>query len=115
MRGIAAIAVCLAFSVTCARFAIAAEQPQAGSAPSPQVPASADELHFVTVLTLHGEQVAVDPANRRVTLKDSKGDTSSLEVRSEKALDSLKVGDRVVVRYFEGARIGKKRQQKQFL
>jgi hypothetical protein len=112
MRSIAAFAVCAAFSVTYARFAIAGEQSQAGSTPSPQVPGFADELHFVTVLTLRGKVVAVDPANRRVTVKDSKGDTSSLEVRSEKALDSLKAGDRVVVRYFEGAQIRKKKATK---
>ena len=112
MRRITAVAVGIAFSVSYAGFAVAGEQPKAGSASSPQAPASADELHFVTVLTLHGELVAVEPANRRVTIKDSKGDISSLQVRSEKALQSLRVGDRVVVRYFEGAQIGKKRAAK---
>jgi hypothetical protein len=61
------------------------------------------------VLTLHGEVVAIEPASRHVTVKDPKGETSTLEVRSEKDLEGLKAGDRVVVQYFEGATIGKKK------
>lgn len=105
MKNVAAIAVCIALNVTYARFAISGEEPQAGSTSSPQVSASADYLHFVTVLTLRGKLMAVDPANRLVTIKDSKGKRSTLQVRSENDIESLKVGDGVMVRYFEGAQI----------
>jgi hypothetical protein len=83
---------------------------QYGSVAIAQVsPKESDELHFVSVLTLHGEVVAIDPANRLVTVRDANGHSSKLEVRSEKDLDSLKVGDRVVARYVEGAQINKKK------
>jgi hypothetical protein len=110
MRTVAAIAVCIALGVTCTRLAVAGEQPPPGSAASAQVSAThGDELHFVSVLTIHGEVVSVDPTNRLVTLKDAKGDTSTLEARSEKNLEAVKVGDRVAIRYFEGVQIRKKK------
>lgn len=106
MRVVAAIAMCLALSVTDTRLTVAAEQSQAGPAAGTQVSATPeDELHFVSVLTLRGEVVAVDPANRRVTVKTAEGHTSTLEVRREQDLQTLKMGDRITVRYFEGAQI----------
>jgi hypothetical protein len=61
MRTIARIAVCLVLGVTSIALGAAAQQPKAGSAESTQVSAtSANELHFVSVLTLRGEVVAVD-------------------------------------------------------
>jgi hypothetical protein len=84
----------------------AAQQPKAGSAGSTQVSAtSVDELHFVSVLTLRGEVVAVDPAKLLVTVKSAEGRYSNLEARREQDLQGLKVGDRITVRYFEGAQI----------
>ena len=106
MKVVAAITVCLALSVTSTRLTVAAEQSQAGPAAVTQVSATPeDELHFVSVLTLRGEVVAVDPAHRRVTLKSAEGHTSTLEARREQDLQALKVGDHVTVRYFEGAQI----------
>ena len=42
-------------------------------------------------------------------LKGPKGETSTLEARSEKNLAAVKVGDRVAIRYFEGVQIRKKK------
>lgn len=108
MRTLAAIAVCTIFSITCTRLAVASDEPQAGSVASDQATATTgDELHFVSVLTLHGEVVAVDPANRLITLKGPNGHDTTLEARSEKELEALQVKDRVVAQYFEGGQIGK--------
>ena len=111
MRTVAAVVGCLALSIGYTIFPLAVwQQLQYGSVASAQVsPKESDELHFVSVLTLHGEVVAIDPANRLVTVRDANGHSSKLEVRSERDLDSLKVGDRVVARYVEGAQINKKK------
>ena len=109
MRILAAIAVCIALSITSAGFAIAGEQPQAESAATRRRSASAgDELHFVSVLTLQGEIVAVDPAKRLITLKGPNGELLTLEAEKEQDLAARKVGERVLVRYIEGALIGKR-------
>jgi hypothetical protein len=110
MRTVATAVGCLALSIGYTIFPLGVwQQLQYGSVASAQVsPKESDELHFVSVLTLHGEVVAIDPANRLVTVRDANGHSSKLEVRSEKDLDSLKVGDRVVAHYVEGAQINKK-------
>src|SRR6516225_4324542 len=106
MRTVAMIAVCFVLGVTSMALSAAAQQPKAGSAGSTQVSAtSVDELHFVSVLTLRGEVVAVDPAKLLVTVKSAEGRYSNLEARREQDLQGLKVGDRITVRYFEGAQI----------
>jgi len=54
------------------------------------------------VVTLTGTVEAVDLANRVVTIKGSKGKTVNLKVGEEaKNLDQVKVGDRVVAKYYE--------------
>ena len=109
MKILAAIAVCFAVSAACARFAAAGEQAQAGSSADTQpLPTAGDELHFVSVLTFHGEIVAVEPAKRLVTLKSPSGEVLTLEAEREQDLAARKVGERVLVRYFEGAQIGKR-------
>ena len=111
MRTVAAIAVCIALGVTYTHSAVADQQQQAGSAAGTQDSATpGDELHFVSVLTLSGEVVAVDPANRLVTLKGPEGKTYTLEARREEDLVALKVGDHVTVRYFEGAQVREERR-----
>lgn len=108
MKILAAIAICFALSAAYARFAAAGEGVQAASSASTEsLPAPADELHFVSVRTFHGEIEAVDPAKRLVTLKGPSGELLTLEAEREQDLTGRKVGDRVLVRYFEGARIGK--------
>jgi len=110
MRTVAAIAVSIALGLACSRPAVTGEQPPPGSAKSAQGSAShGDELHFVNVLTVHGEIVSVDPTNRLVTLKGPTGNTFTLEARNEKNLEAVKAGDRVMVQYFEGVQIRKKK------
>jgi hypothetical protein len=54
------------------------------------------------VVTLTGTVEAVDMANRVVTIKGSKGRTIDLKVGEEaKNLDQVKVGDKVVAKYYE--------------
>ncbi len=109
MKYITVIAVWIALNVTYPRLAVAGEQPQAGSTAGTEESApSGDELHFVSVLTFHGEIVAVEPAKRLVTLKGPNGELLTLEAESEQDLAARKVGERVVVQYFEGAQIGKR-------
>lgn len=112
MKYITVIALFIALNVTYAQFLVAAEQPQAEPTASTKESApSGDELHFVSVLTLHGEIVAVDPAKRLVTVKGPTGEVIKLEAKSEDDLANRKAGDRVQVRYFEGAQIGKRAQR----
>ena len=111
MKYITVIAVFIALNVTYAQFLVAAEQPQPEPTASTKESApSGDELHFVSVLTFHGEMVAVDSAKRLVTVKDPTGEVIELEAKSEDDLANRKAGDRVLVRYFEGAQIGKRAQ-----
>jgi len=108
MKILAAIAICFALSAACARLAAAGEGVQTSSSASTEsLPTPGDELHFVSVLTVHGEIEVVDPAKRLVTLKGPSGELLTLEADREQDLTGRKVGDRVLVRYFEGARIGK--------
>lgn len=108
MKTLAAISICIGVSIACATYAVAGGQPPAESQISTQVPVNpGDELHFVSVLTLNGEVVAIDPASLLVTIKTPQGRNSTLEVNSEKDLESIKPGDRITARYFEGAQIGK--------
>ncbi len=110
MKILATIAVCIALSLAYARPAAAAEQTQVGASASTQSsPAPNDELHFVSVLTLQGEIVTVDPVKRLVTLKGPNGEVLTLEAEREEDLAARKVGERVLVRYFEGAQIDKER------
>ena len=109
MKHIRVMAVCIALNITYARLAAAAEQPQAGSTEGSQDSAtSGDELHFVSVLTFHGEIVAVQPAKRLFTLKGPDGKLLTLEAEKEQDLAARKVGEHVLVRYVEGAQIGKR-------
>jgi hypothetical protein len=104
------IAACLVLGVTTIVLSAAAQRPKAESVGSTQISAtSADELHFVSVLTSRGEVVAVDPAKLLVTVKSAEGRYTNLEVRRELDLQGLKVGDRITVRYFEGAQIHEQR------
>jgi hypothetical protein len=106
MKAAAGLSICLALSLTYRLPGVAAEQPQTGTTAGGQVsPTSGAELHFVSVLTLRGEVVAVDPAKLLITVKSDEGRYSNLEARREQDLQGLKVGDRISVRYFEGAQI----------
>lgn len=54
-----------------------------------------------TVLTVHGKIVAVDAANKQVTLEGPKGKDITLTVHDTANLQSLKVGDRYVAQFTE--------------
>ena len=54
-----------------------------------------------TVITLHGKIVAVDPANKLVTLQGPSGKDVSLTVNNPNSLASLKAGDRYVAQFTE--------------
>ena len=106
MKPAAMIALGLVLSVACVRYASGQES----QSPPVSIGASAapeDNIHFVTVLTLKGEVVTVDPANLLVTIKHENGNVSTMEVRSTDELEGIKPGDRVSVQYFEGGQIGK--------
>lgn len=105
MRTVAAIAMCVALGITHPRVAHTAEQPPVGSAARQGAASSGDEVHFVSVLKLRGQVVAVDHPNLLVTVKDSQGRYSTLQAQNETDLEGLKLGERVLVRYFEGAQV----------
>lgn len=108
MRILAWIAISLMFAFAVTRSAIAGDQAQPSASAATQTTAPGDELHFVSMLTARGEIVSLDRGDHLITLKDENGSSSKTEVRSENDLESLAPGDRVVVRYFEGAVIGMK-------
>ncbi len=54
-----------------------------------------------TVLTVHGKIVAVDTANKQVTLEGPKGKDITLTVHDSANLQSLKAGDRYVAQFTE--------------
>ena len=108
MRTEAAIALALALGVVCTQLAVADEKAEPKSAANVQSSASKDdELHFETVLTVHGEIVSIDPTSRHIILKAQGAGTLTVEARNEKELEGIKEGDRVVLRYIEGTHIRK--------
>jgi hypothetical protein len=104
MKPAAMIALGLVLSVACVRYASGQESQ---SPPVSAGAAAADNIHFVTVLTLKGEVATVDPANLLVAIRQANGNVATIEVRSKDELEGIKPGDRVSVQYFEGGQIGK--------
>jgi len=109
MRTAAAIALALALSLTCTRLAVAEETATQSSANLQSSVTQDDELHFETILTVHGEIASVDQANRRLTLKRHEPGTLALEARDQKKLEGIKPGDRVVIRYVEVVHLREKK------
>jgi preprotein translocase subunit YajC len=110
MRTAVAIALALALSLTCTQLAVADEKAATQSSANLQSSVSqGDELHFETVLTVHGEIASVDQANRRLTLEGQGGGILALEARDQKNLEGIKAGDQVVIQYVEGVHIAKKK------
>jgi hypothetical protein len=74
-----------------------------GAMAQEKAPAKAKpEVKRENVVTLTGTVEAVDLAKRVVTIKGSKGRTVDLKVGEEaKNLDQVKVGDKVVAKYYE--------------
>jgi hypothetical protein len=87
--------------------AMAQEKKTEPSSPAPKSQKKAPdqakpEAKRERVVTLTGTVEAVDMANRVVTIKGSKGKTIDLKVGEEaKNLDQVKVGDKVVAKYYE--------------
>jgi hypothetical protein len=100
-------ALVVLFSLSVGVGAMAQEKktaPSSSAQKSPEkAPAKATpEVKRERVVTLTGTVEAVDMANRVVTIKGSKGRTIDLKVGEEaKNLDQVKVGDKVVAKYYE--------------
>jgi hypothetical protein len=107
MRTVVRFAVSVALISICTPLVVADAQSPAAATTTQPSSAPRDELHFVSVLTLQGEVLSVDPQNRLVTVRGPNGATSTLETRREEDVQSLKVGEHITVRYFEGAQIVK--------
>ena len=80
-----------------------AQEKKAGPSSPEKAPAKAKpEAKRERVVTLTGTVEAVDMANKVVTIKGSKGKVVDLKVGDQaKNLDQVKVGDKVVAKYYE--------------
>ena len=66
-------------------------------------------VHSATVLTIHGKIAAVDEAKKQVTL-EANGKQVTFQVDNPYNLKNAKVGDPVVVRYYEVVSVRKKKK-----
>jgi hypothetical protein len=105
-RGFVCVLVVL-FSLSVGVGAMAQEKKASPSSPPPKSQKKAPdkaqpETKKERVVTLTGTVEAVDMANKVVTIKGSKGRTIDLKVGEEaKNLNQVKVGDKVVAKYYE--------------
>jgi hypothetical protein len=101
-RGFVCVVVVL-FSLSLGVGALAQEKKSGSSSPVAKSPTKTKtEVKRENAVTLMGTVEAVDLANRVVTIKGSKGRTIDLKVGEEaKNLDQVKVGDKVVAKYYE--------------
>jgi len=101
-RGCIYVVVVL-FSLLVGAGAMAQEKKAGSSSSAVKSPTKAKtEVKRENVVTLTGMVEAVDLAKRVVTIKGSKGRTVELKVGEEaKNLDQVKVGDKVVAKYYE--------------
>ncbi len=100
------LAATLAFSVALAGQA-------AAQTSSPSAPSGAPEsLRSATVLTIHGKIAAVDESEKLVTL-EANGKKVTFRIDNPYNLKAAKVGDPVVVRYYEVVTIRKKKADEQ--
>ena len=85
---------------------------QTGAAPAPSAaakPAHADEIRSATVVTAHGKIVKVDRAKKIVTLEGAGGQKVNILVENPYNLKAAKVGDTVVIHYYEVVSVRKKK------
>ena len=68
-----------------------------------------ESVHAATVLTIHGKIAAVDEAKKQVTL-EANGKQVTFKVENPYNLKNAKVGDPVVVRYYEVVSVRKKKK-----
>jgi hypothetical protein len=79
------------------------------SAPSASTAGTSESIRSATELTIHGKIVAVDEAKKLVTL-EANGKRVTFQVENPYNLKAAKVGDPVVVRYFEVVSVRKKKK-----
>jgi hypothetical protein len=79
------------------------------NAPVPSGGGTPDSIRSATVLTIHGKIAAVDEATKTVTL-EANGKKVTFEVDNPYNLKTAKVGDPVVVRYYEEVTVRKKKK-----
>jgi hypothetical protein len=101
-----AIAIVLSLGVGLTGYARAQDSPPAAGTGAP-VGATTG-----TVLTIHGKIVAVDEATKQVTL-EANGKKVTFQVDNPYNLKNTKVGDPVVVRYYEIVSVRKKKKDEQ--
>jgi hypothetical protein len=101
-KGIVYVVIVL-FSLLLGAGAVAQEKKAGPSSPAAKSPTKAKtEVKREAMVTLTGTVEAVDLANRMVTIKGSKGRIIDLKVGEEvKNLDQVKVGDKVVAKFYE--------------
>ena len=105
-RGFVCVLIFL-FSLSLSIGAMAQEKKATPSSPTPKSQKKAPdkaqpEVKKERVVTMTGTVEAVDMANKVVTIKGSKGRMIDLKVGEEaKNLDQVKVGDKVVAKYYE--------------
>jgi len=87
----------------------AAASAQAAKPENPPSAAQAEGVSSATEVTLHGKIVDVDKAKKLVTLEGPQGRKATLRVDNPANLAAAKVGEPVVVRFYEVASIRKKR------
>ena len=72
-------------------------------------PASLEAVRSITVITVHGKIAEVNKAKKQVVLEGPRGQRVTLKVDNPYNLNSAKVGDPVVTRFYEVATIRKKK------
>jgi Cu/Ag efflux protein CusF len=85
---------------------------QTGNSTAPPESAQAESVRSATVLTIHGKIVEVDQEKKSVTL-EANGRRVALRVDNPINLQAAKVGEPVVIRYFEVVSVRKKRPDEQ--
>ena len=71
--------------------------------------ANSEGIRAATVLTIHGTVIAVDKAEKLVTIQVPSGQKYTLKVDNPYNLDAANVGAGVVVRYYEVVSVRKKK------
>jgi len=85
---------------------------QTDNSAAPQGSAHSESLRSATVLTIHGKIVEVDRTKKSVTL-EANGRRVVLRVENPTNLKAAKVGEAVIVRYFEFVSVRKRRPDEQ--
>lgn len=95
---VAALTVCLAGCASTQSVPAASTSPESAAPPNAAPVAG---IAAETVVTVHGKIVAVDTANKQVTLEGPSGKDVTLTVNNRYNLQSLKAGDRYVAQFTE--------------